>query len=71
MASIDLPLPEVLREFVEQEAALGGFATPEDFVRALISEEYENWLKRHQVENDRQLSEVRADIEVVVRESNA
>lgn len=39
MSELNLNLDDETRAFIEKQAAQGGFATPEDYVRELISKE--------------------------------
>jgi len=39
MVTLNLSLPDNLREFVEQEVAEGGYATVSEFIRSLVRED--------------------------------
>ena len=38
MSTIQLELPDTIREFVEQEAAKAGFPAPEDYIQSVLRE---------------------------------
>jgi len=38
MTTLSISLPDSLKDFVEEQAALGGFSTPSDYVRFLLRE---------------------------------
>ena len=38
MSSVNLALPDEMRQFVEEQAEIGGYASPADYVCALIRE---------------------------------
>ena len=41
LTSLNVSLPEDLKEFVRQEVAEGGYSTPSDFVRTVLRERRE------------------------------
>ena len=40
MMNLTLSLPELLKEFVEAEAAAGGFANPSEYVKEVLCQEF-------------------------------
>jgi antitoxin ParD1/3/4 len=41
MTTVTVSLPDSLKDFLDAEAARGGYATPGDYLRALVQEEHE------------------------------
>ena len=46
MASLNVAMPDELREYVEQRTKNGGFSTPTEYVRQLIRADRENETQR-------------------------
>ncbi len=46
MASLNVAMPDELREFVEQRTKTGGFSTPTEYVRHLIRSDLERERQR-------------------------
>ncbi|HEX3556381.1 MAG TPA: type II toxin-antitoxin system ParD family antitoxin [Thermoanaerobaculia bacterium] len=38
MTTLGISLPDSLKDFVEEQAALGGYPTPSDYIRSLLRE---------------------------------
>jgi antitoxin ParD1/3/4 len=38
MTTLSISLPDSLKDFVEEQAALGGYSTPSDYIRSLLRE---------------------------------
>jgi antitoxin ParD1/3/4 len=38
MTTLSISLPDSLKDFVEEQAALGGYPTPSDYIRSLLRE---------------------------------
>ena len=47
MTTVTVSLPDSLKDFLDAEAARGGYATPGDYLRALIQEEHERLAQAH------------------------
>ena len=39
MASLNISLPQVLKDYVEEQAKNGGYSTPSEYVRALVRDD--------------------------------
>jgi antitoxin ParD1/3/4 len=38
MTTLNISLPDSLKDFAEEQAALGGYPSPSDYIRSLLSE---------------------------------
>lgn len=47
MTTVTVSLPDSLKDFLDAEAARGGYATPGDYLRALVQEEHERLAQTH------------------------
>ena len=47
MTTVSASLPDSLKDFLNAEAARGGYSTPGDYLRALIQDEHERLAQAH------------------------
>ncbi len=51
MATMNISLPDDMKEFIEAEAARKGFGTVSEYMRTIIRETQERAARRHQVDS--------------------
>jgi antitoxin ParD1/3/4 len=51
MATMNISLPDAMKEFVEEQTTKGGFSTVSEYVRTIIREAQEREIRRQEVRN--------------------